>query len=81
MRYERPRIVHRERIEALLSPAVKSDVSTPSDVRVKEHIRPVTWGDGPTAYTPPAITGREPLAGLLDTVVSDGTPGPDGAAP
>ena len=80
MRYERPCVERRERLEGLLTVA-QSDVkpdgfggSQTSDVRAKEHIVPVTWGDETVAYAKPEIADREPLTGLLDAAQSDVKP-------
>ena len=58
MRYERPRIIKREPVAALL--IEKSDKPQDSDVNAKENIVPVAW-----PYEPPTVVGREPVAGLL----------------
>jgi hypothetical protein len=74
MRYERPMIVRRERIQGLLVDIIsKSDADgTPvrSDIARKERIVPVTW-DEPRdrlQYDPPSIEQRERIQGLLDTI-------------
>jgi len=41
--YEAPRIVRRERIDALLAPVGSNTDVTFSDVDGKEHIVPVVW--------------------------------------
>ena len=70
-RYERPSIVRRDRIEALLIDTAKSDTKQPSDVNEKANIQPVVWAGETVAYDQPAITDRTAIAGLLDTVKSD----------
>lgn len=71
-RYERPTIVRRDRIEALLIDTTKSDPKQPpSDVNVKANIRPVAWSDETVAYTKPAIADRTDIAGFLTVSKSD----------
>jgi len=73
-RYERPTIVRRDRIEALLIDTSKSEVKpdgTPSDVNVKANIQPVVWGGETVVYTEPAIADRTALAGFLTVSKSD----------
>ena len=43
MRYEAPRVVRRERIDALLAAIGSNADVTFSDVNGKEHIVPVVW--------------------------------------
>lgn len=75
VRYERPSIVRRERIGSLLATVAQSDQKKPdaqaSDVRLKENVQPVTWGDEVVEYDRPEITTREPLDGLLQQPPSD----------
>ena len=80
MRYECPTIVRRERIAAVLTAVqsnVKPDVGVKSDVRVKDNVRPVTWGEPAEPYAAPAIAARESLEGLLDSMQSNAKPVPD----
>jgi hypothetical protein len=80
MRYERPTIIRRERIEALLFDSTKSE-KTFSDVHRKENIRPVIWPviwpvmreARRERYAAPAIDRREPIAGLLNVAKSEKT--------
>ena len=69
MRYERPTIVRRERIAALLGDAGKSEV-TVSDVNIKDNVQAVVWGAS-VEYSSPAIAKREPLHALLDVSKSE----------
>ena len=87
MRYERPSIVRREQIKALLLDGAKSDLpdagdTNVSDVNLKEHIRPVVWNTPDresVPYATPSIVKRDPIKGLLDGVMSD-VKQPDGIA-
>jgi len=74
--YERPTIVRRDRIEALLVDTSRSDPkqpdgTPPSDVNVKANIRPVVWGAETVAYTRPEIADRTPMSGFLTVSKSD----------
>lgn len=73
MRYVRPAIVQRERIEGLLDAAQSNPPDVlDSDVHAKEHIVPVAWAGETVAYTRPGISDREPLGALLaDAAPSD----------
>jgi hypothetical protein len=64
-RYERPTIVRRDRIEALLIDTSKSDVD------VKANIQSVGWRGETVAYTRPAIADRTPISGFLTVSKSD----------
>jgi hypothetical protein len=85
MGYERPRIVRRERVEALLGDTAQSDVNPPpdgipSDVHKKDNVVPVAWAGEAVGYESPAIVGRERIEAMLMTVAqSDDNPPPDGA--
>jgi hypothetical protein len=81
MRYERPTIIRRELVEALLLDTVDSDVAPDgvrSDVHRKENIRAVVWPADRVRYAAPAIDRREPVAGLLIVAKSENQPQPDG---
>ncbi len=75
MRYERPTIIRREPIAALLIDGASSeqrpDTETISDVNRKDNIVPVTWEAHPRRYAAPAIDRREPIAGLLIVAKSE----------
>jgi len=85
MRYERPRIIRRDRIAGLLD-IIKSDGdAAPSDVNLKENFVPVVWSEPSRAgvelgagvqYESPAIVRRDRIAGLLDIAKSDGDAAP-----
>ena len=69
MRYERPRIEHREPVGRL--DVVKSDEVGASDRAIKDNIVPVVWRDAYEPTDAPRIVDRRPVANLVDTVKSD----------
>ena len=74
MRYERPTIVRRDRIEALLIDTAKSNAKpdgAPSDVNVKTNIQSVEWRGETVAYTKPEIADRTAISGFLTVSKSD----------
>lgn len=70
--YAPPAVEHRERIAALLLPALNSDLRSGSDVDSKDNVVPVVWEDASAGeHAKPSIVHREPLIALLDIAKSD----------